>query len=68
MSEDIVKMSNHISTFYQMLYSKEDDDGNIRLFLESIKADSKRIDRGAHKWSASPHARPKLKVCCVNKF
>lgn len=44
-SEDPVKISNCISTFYQKLYSKKDDDGNTRLFLESIKADAKCIDQ-----------------------
>ncbi len=45
MSEDLIKMSNHISTFYQKLYSKEDGEGNIILFLESIKTDAKRTDQ-----------------------
>lgn len=44
-SEDPVKISNCISTFYQKLYSKKDDDGNTRLFLESIKADAKCKDQ-----------------------
>lgn len=43
-SEDHVKISNYISTFYQTLYSKEDD-GNTRLFLDSIKANAKCIDQ-----------------------
>lgn len=44
-SEDPVKISNCIPTFYQKLYSKEDDDGNTRLLLEIIKADAKCIDQ-----------------------